>query len=404
MKLLYTAPRFHTNQAPIVKGLVEKGHEVRYFVVSVGVTEDHTYCEPLVLKPSKTTLRQKKKLSKTKTESEIESIIGGRFIPDFVFLKKAFEDYMPDAVICREKTNLTLCVKNLCDKHSIPCILYDQEPIYRAVTPRSAANTAKKNSLPDRVKIKLERRLNPEKKMLMTMRSTSGFPKVHITPVKYSCLLKDAYANTSDEKNYFVPFVAEPNTGMKRSYYRGGIVNILSVGKYREYKRMDILIDAVSELSSDISWRLTIVGQVFSRDEKEYFEKIKKSVKEKHLDNKVKLLSEVPYEKIGEIYSANDLFVLTSERDYANISVLEAMSYGMSVITTSFNGTASYIDEANCGAVFETENVSDLTKKLDSICREDIEALGQRAQEWIRNNCSFDSYENKMMSILENEF
>ena len=193
MKLLYTAPRFHTNQAPIVKGLVEKGHEVRYFVVFVGATEDHTYCEPLVLKPSKTTLRQKKKLSKTKTESEIESIIGGRFIPDYAFLKKAFEDYMPDVVICRERTNLTLCVKSLCDKHSIPCILYDQEPIYPAVSPNGSSDkTAKKNSLKTRAIIKLERKLDPDKRMLMKYRGTSGFPKVHMTPVKYSCLLKEA--------------------------------------------------------------------------------------------------------------------------------------------------------------------------------------------------------------------
>ena len=68
MKILFTAPRFHTNQAPVVRGLTAAGHEVRYFVAFTGATEDHSCCVPVVLKPSRTTEREKRALARTAAE------------------------------------------------------------------------------------------------------------------------------------------------------------------------------------------------------------------------------------------------------------------------------------------------------------------------------------------------
>ena len=143
MKILFTAPRYHTNQVPIVRGLKGKGHEVRYFVAFVGATEDHTDCEPLVLKPSRATVREKRRLAKSMSDGDVETIIGGHFIPDYSFLKRAFEAYMPDVAICREKTPLTLCVHALCVQHHIPCILYDQEPYYPLLPETNTGGKAK---------------------------------------------------------------------------------------------------------------------------------------------------------------------------------------------------------------------------------------------------------------------
>ena len=129
MRILFTAPRFHTNQVPVVKGLKAAGHDVRYFVAFTGATEDHSDCVPTVLRPSRTTVREARTLSRKKGEGEAESVFGGHFIPALPSLQRAFETYMPDLVICRGKTNLTLCMNALCARHRIPCVLYDQEPV-----------------------------------------------------------------------------------------------------------------------------------------------------------------------------------------------------------------------------------------------------------------------------------
>ena len=306
MKFLFTAPRFHTNQVPIVKGLTEKGHEVRYFVVFVGATEDHANCEPLVLKPSRTTEREKRKLDKTLIPSNVESTIGGRFIPDFTFLKRAFEDYMPDVVICREKTNLTLCVKALCDMHRIPCVLYDQEPLYGLeATTANHIMQPQRNSLMKRIQIKLSRMLNPDLKMLQQMKRTSGFPTVRMTPVKYRRLPKDLSEEQGDVNAFFVAFVAEQIPAAEnREYCRDEVVHILSVGKFRDYKNLPILIDAAKLLMKQaaFSWHITIIGQASNEDEIAYYKKMVQAIREAELEEKIEMKTNLPYQSMSKEY------------------------------------------------------------------------------------------------------
>ena len=50
MKILFVAPRYHTNQTYIVKTLREKGHNVYFFVSRIGKTEDHSIIRPKIIK------------------------------------------------------------------------------------------------------------------------------------------------------------------------------------------------------------------------------------------------------------------------------------------------------------------------------------------------------------------
>lgn len=401
MKILFTAPRFHTNQSPIVKGLADKGHEVRYFVVFVGVTEDHSVCAPIVLKPSKTTLREKRKFSKTHNESEIESLIGGRFIPDFKFLRAIFEEYMPDVVICREKTNLTLCVKALCDEYNIPCVLYDQEPIHKL---KNAVKRAVvfKPKLRDRVFNKLDKTFNPDRKMLDRFRQSSGFPTVHMTPVFYSRLPFSLSEEKTGEEDYFIPFIAKIGERKER-YLKGDCLNILTVGKFREYKNLKIIVNAAKILKNDFNWRITVVGQINNSDEREYYDEFVQLINDNNLAEKFLIKSNVPYKEMEQIYLENDLFVLTSKREVASISVIEAMSHGLAVISTDYNGTASYVLKANAGYVFETENEKDLADKI-ALATSKVEYFGKNAAEYVENNLQFEEYYNALVLMLKKRF
>ena len=48
MRFLYVAHRYHTNQAPIMKGLVEHGHEVCFVSHYRGEIEDYDYVTPVI--------------------------------------------------------------------------------------------------------------------------------------------------------------------------------------------------------------------------------------------------------------------------------------------------------------------------------------------------------------------
>ena len=49
MKVLYLAPRYHTNQAAIMKGWIENGHEVRFISQYAGKVEDYACIKPDVI-------------------------------------------------------------------------------------------------------------------------------------------------------------------------------------------------------------------------------------------------------------------------------------------------------------------------------------------------------------------
>ena len=49
MRFLYVAPRYHTNQMDIMKGLVERGHEVRFISHYAAIIEDYSDVTPIVL-------------------------------------------------------------------------------------------------------------------------------------------------------------------------------------------------------------------------------------------------------------------------------------------------------------------------------------------------------------------
>lgn len=407
MKILFTAPRFHTNQSAIVKGLKEKGHDVRYFVVFVGATEDHSVVEPLVLKPSRTTVKEKKALLKTSDESSVESIIGGHFIPDFKFFLRAFEDFMPDVVICREKTNLTLYAKYMCDLHGIPCVLYDQEPIYpSAKKEKTRPAQTKNNSILKRISAKADKLFNGDRRLISKMRAASGFPTVHMTPVMFDRLPKETPEGGKKDKTFFIPFIGEYHAEASARVYREkGVLRILSVGKFRDYKNLKILPDAMEEMikCGFDGWFLTIVGQAASPDEKEYYNDVSLAFADKGLGDKVKILLNVPFSGMGQIYSDNDLFVLTSKREVASVAIIEAMSYGLAVVSTNYNGTASYAVDAGAGCVFETENAKDLADKI-ALISADVEKLGKNAADFVEKNLQFGNYYGVLSDMLKKEF
>lgn len=410
MKFLFTAPRFHTNQAPIVKGLTEAGHEVRYFVVFVGATEDHSCCEPLVLKPSKTTVREKRKLAKTKTASEIESAISGHFIPNWRYLEKQILEYRPDVVICRDRTNFTLAVYSICSKHSIPCALYDQSPVY--TSERKAEKGSPDNHhtlvLPlfTRVCKKLQKTFSADFQYISKCKRKHGFPKTRISPVKY---LVNEFASNSElpvEHSYYIPLVyAPPKVQIGKRAISDDATHFLCVAKFREYKNLPLLLNAFTKIKTVENWKLTIVGQAVNDDEKAYRNELESYILKNGLSSRISLLQNVRYKDMHEVYSANDLLILPSRRETYGMAIVEAMANGLSVIVSDTCGAAFCAQEAG-GTVVKANEVDALaTAILDSLQNKDcLIERGKKAKEYILRNQSFDCYYHAMANMLKNEF
>ena len=406
MKILFTAPRFHTNQALIVKGLIEKGHEVRYLVVYEGAIEDHRFCQPDILKPSRETLRRWIKLSRKESESEVESIIGGSFVPDYMLLKEKIKKWLPDIVICRSKTNLTLCVNNICIELHIPCILYDQEPVFaRRNISEQLQKPVHSTGVIRKYQIKTKRMLSADQCMLRKFQETTGYPDVRMSPVKY---------RLSDQSNdlihcshsYYIPLAYEAPCELKnRCYFSQGIINFLLVGKYREYKNIPILISALGKLKEYENWHLNIVGQSINRDEIEYKKALWYQIVHAGMEKRVSIFENCAYKEMHKVYESSDLLILPSKEETYGMVIVEAMAHGVPVICSDTCGAAFCNAEAG-GWIVRQGSVESLTNVLSACIKDSnmIRTIGMSSYNYVKDNLTFEAYFSGLSSLLLHEF
>lgn len=141
---------------------------------------------------------------------------------------------------------------------------------------------------------------------------------------------------------------------------------VFSLGRLTYYKGFKYLIDAAKELNENTIILIGGIGDL----QKE----LEAQIKEKELETRVILLGKIPQENIGEYYRRADVFCLPSvERSEAfGIVLLEAMSFGCPLISTSMGSGVSWVNQHNItGLVTEPKNPTKLAEAIRQIVGND---------------------------------
>lgn len=387
MKILFIAQRYHTNQIPIVKGLIDAGHEVSYIVQTVGTSEDHSALVPIKMKLSwfgkKLDNHYKKKLDAPAYESKMT----GSTHPSFRWMYKQIKAIRPDVVILRYRSPATLNANIACKMLGIKSvILYNQTGLY--------TKKNKKESFKHKLVFKM-------------------LPKVRTTTVEISDVFELKYHKDDyyiKEHDHFLPYIFSVTPEAKnRGYFKDGKLNVLDVGKYRPYKNHFVLTRAV-KVMKDNNWlkdiHFTVLGQASVDEEKQYMADLQKYIDDNGIGDYITLRTHIPYNQMKQLYLDHDVFILTSKEEQASITILESMGNAIMPISTNVNGTASYIKEGETGFFFETDNEENLAKLLKDISdnREKVPEWGKNGYEDIKNNYSFENYNKALFDILKKEF
>ena len=374
MKFLYVAPRYHTNQMDIMKGLTENGHEVRFISHYAAVIEDYSCVTPIVLGYSRLyrliDFLYVKVIHRKDPTAIVFKIQHG--FPPVRKLKKLIYGFAPDLVILRERSVYSMAAYYICRKKGYPCILYNQNPLWS-----EPAKTDLKHRLVDR----------------MT-------PPLRMTPV----MVEKKPGMTVKENDYFVPFVVDPcRAPGERTYFADGRIHILCIGKYEIRKHHLELLRAVEQLRDKYEIRLTLVGEATNRFQKEYCEQVKKYAREHDMDNLVTVKTNVPKRDMEREYLAADLYVIPSTLEMASVSQLEAMSYSLPVICSDTNGTACYVEDGVTGYLFRDCDEADLLSKLDDMLsdRERMLSMGEAGYRAVVGKYNFNSYFNTITEMRE---
>ena len=104
------------------------------------------------------------------------------------------------------------------------------------------------------------------------------------------------------------------------------ILNFLMVNRLVKKKRVDLAINTFKELNNN--YKLTIVGSGVEYDN------LKKIIIDNELQNKINLTGRINDEDLKACYINSDFFISLDVADF-DISVVEAMSYGLKIIVSS---------------------------------------------------------------------
>ena len=166
-----------------------------------------------------------------------------------------------------------------------------------------------------------------------------------------------------------------------------GIIKIVFIGRLAEPKDPLLLLRAFNDLSTELKdkTRLSFIGEGSKRKSLEKF------IRENELEEKVKILGEIPRDKLFEVLKKFDIFVLISNWEGFPRSILEAMSCGLPVIVSDVGGIKEAVDE-NCGILVKRGDKEGIKNALERLIKNPslIKKMGEKAKEKVKKEFSLD--------------
>lgn len=377
MKVIYVAPRFHTNQVPIMKGWLEMGDEVKFISQYAGGTEDYSVIEPTILGYSFVfrvilfLYKQMQKLRGCYREDDYNFQAKFGFLPKGKF-GKLIKAFRPDVVIIRDRSLYNISITKICRKQDICCILYTQTPLWEPVN---------------------------EKNDFVRRYFRNHTPTLRMTPVLGQ---EGGTGIHVKEGSFYIPFVIEPQLSYEdKCYSKDKKIQLLDVGKYEKRKHHEYMLQLAAEHKDKQDIHVTIIGEAVTKEQLIFLDTLKSYVKENEIGEMVTFRRNLSREEVGEAYKQADVFLLPSTGEFASVSQLEAMSYSLPVMVSSTNGTACYVEHEGNGYIFEDNNYDDFKKHAEMLLDVSrMEIMGKRSYELVEEKYCFSQYKEAVLRMI----
>lgn len=180
--------------------------------------------------------------------------------------------------------------------------------------------------------------------------------------------------------------------GLKEKRY------ILYVGRFVKHKGIHYLIEAFKKLENtnklSNNFKLVIVGEGFHTDD---YVKYLKTISEGR--NNIIFTGSQTGEDLDQLFSHAYLFVQPSEYEGLSLVLLEAMGYGLPILSSDIKENTEVIKDT--GFIFKSKNVDDLKEKLAYILNKPLEAeeKGKLAKARIQKEYSWDTIVKRTIEL-----
>ena len=169
---------------------------------------------------------------------------------------------------------------------------------------------------------------------------------------------------------------------------------ILFLGRVGERKGVPELLDALAILKDDPRWSAVIAGD----GDVAGFEAKSKAL---GLDAAVRFTGWVGPQQVDELLKSSDVLVLPSHDENLPMSVIEAMSHGLAVVTTPVGAVEDIIKDGETGLLVPVGDADRLAQALRSLVESParIKALGHAARAFHAENLEIKPYVDRLVAI-----
>jgi len=368
MRILFVAPRYHTNQVEQIRALIAAGHEVWFHAATVGATENHRDVVPHLHSPSLITRWARKWWGPNANDLW--------YCPALVSYWRLMREIAPHLVVIRWHNPLFCRLAGLYARlNGFRTIVYEQ---FSADVLRKVWS--------DGLIGRLRRLRFRTRQWLLNAAWMTPLPGE--APLPSGC--------------YFVPFAVPVNEDARPV---SEIPRVLEVGKFLPRKNHLRFLAAIQELIADVPLTATIVGEASTPTQRELLEKVARAVEDAGLAGVVSICMNVAHDEMPEVYDQHSVFVLPAIAEPGAVSPLEAMGHGLPVVVTDSCGTKGYVREGLDGFVCasaSTPALVDAIRKAVHLSRES--GIRERVVAGAASRFSGDAFLAAFSAMVEEHF
>lgn len=172
-------------------------------------------------------------------------------------------------------------------------------------------------------------------------------------------------------------------------------INVLFMGRIGKRKGIYAIIEAAKLITNP-----NIEINLYGDGDLKKFEKL---INENNLQNKIKLKDWISADKKDEAYRSADIYILPSYEEGLPMSVLEAISYELPVISTPVGGTPEAVEDNVNGFLIETGDYQALTQKINLLAEDKglREKMGQASLKIAKEKFDVNVIINQLRQIYD---
>lgn len=220
---------------------------------------------------------------------------------------------------------------------------------------------------------------------------------IHLAEV----LKKDIALVNTWAKFFIVPNGVSAEMNKTPSEESKGVKRLLFLSNLAETKGVLMFLESCAYLTAkNIAFTAKVVGRETHAVSETQF---RQRIQELNLSNHVQYLGPQYGVEKEKALQNSDIFVFPSFNDCFPLVLLEAMKYGLPIVSTTEGAIPNIVDDKKTGYIVERKDQQALNSKLEALINNDesIEIFSQNAREKFLKAYTISSYEKNMLQVLK---